>query len=93
MVHASSAKGPKGQDGTAPNTARDITDRQVLMLVHRFSVVSGEGKNMTDAARVHNMTLDNGDIKQFGRPLGRDVVVADSSPSRRRFVESVRAPV
>ena len=44
---------------------RNITGRQVLMMVHRFFAMNEKDKHMTDTARLHKITLANGDIQQF----------------------------
>ena len=44
---------------------RNITGRQVLMMVHRFFAMNEKDKAMTDTARLHKVTLQNGDIQQF----------------------------
>ena len=44
---------------------RNITGRQVLMMVHRFFAMNEKDKQMTDTARLHKITLQNGDIQQF----------------------------
>ena len=44
---------------------RNITGRQVLWMVHRFFAMNVKDKEMTDTARLHKVTLQNGDIQQF----------------------------
>jgi len=44
---------------------RNITGRQVLLMVHRFFAMNEKDKQMTDTARLHKITLQNGDIQQF----------------------------
>jgi hypothetical protein len=44
---------------------RNITGRQVLFMVYRFFAMSEKDKSMTDTARLHKVTLQNGDIQQF----------------------------
>ena len=44
---------------------RNITGRQVLMMVHRFFAMNSKDKDMTDTARLHKVTLSNGDIQKF----------------------------
>ena len=44
---------------------RNITGRQVLYMVHQFFAMSDKDKSMTDTARLHKVTLQNGDIQQF----------------------------
>ena len=43
---------------------RNITGRQVFMMVHRFFAMNIKGKDMTDTARPHNIST-TGDIQQF----------------------------
>jgi hypothetical protein len=35
------------------------------MMVHRFFAMNGKDKHMTDTARLHKISLSNGDIQQF----------------------------
>jgi len=44
---------------------RNITGRQVLMMVHQFFAMNSKDKDMTDTARLHKVTSTNGDIQQF----------------------------
>jgi hypothetical protein len=44
---------------------RNITGRQVLFMVHRFFAMNQKDKAMTDTARLHKVTLQNGDLQQF----------------------------
>ena len=44
---------------------RNITGRQVLFMVYQFFAMSAKVRNMTDIARLHKVTLQNGDIQQF----------------------------
>jgi len=44
---------------------RNITGRQVLFMIHRFFAMNEKDKSMTDIARLHKVTLQNGDIQQF----------------------------
>ena len=44
---------------------RNITGRQVLYMVHQFFAMSEKDKNMTDTARLHGVTFQNGDIQQY----------------------------
>ena len=44
---------------------RNITGRQVLMMVYRFFAMNEKDKAMTDTARLHKITLQNGEIQQF----------------------------
>jgi hypothetical protein len=39
---------------------RNITGRQVLLMVHRFFAMNEKDKTMTDTARPHKITLQNG---------------------------------
>ena len=43
----------------------NITGRQVLFMVYKFFAMNDKDKSMTDAARLHKVTLQNGDIQQF----------------------------
>ena len=44
---------------------RNITGRQVLQMVYKFFAMTEKDKAMTDTARLHKVTLQNGDIQQF----------------------------
>jgi hypothetical protein len=44
---------------------RNITGRQVLYMVHKFFAMNSKDKDITDTARLHKITLQNGDIQQF----------------------------
>ena len=47
------------------NHQRNITGRQVFMMIHRFFAMNDKDKHMTDTARLHKITLQNGDIQQL----------------------------
>ena len=44
---------------------RNITGRQVLFMVYHFFAMNEKDKSMTDIARLHKVSLHNGDIQQF----------------------------
>ena len=44
---------------------RNITGRQVLFMVFHFFAMNQKDKSMTDTARLHKISLQNGDIQTF----------------------------
>ena len=43
----------------------NITGRQVLFMIYQFFAINEKDKSMTDTARLHKVSLQNGDIQQF----------------------------
>ena len=43
----------------------NITGRQVLFMIYKFFAINEKDKSMTDTARLHKVSLQNGDIQQF----------------------------
>ena len=61
MLPRSSKKAKTDQRQTQQ---RNITGRQVLMMVYRFFAMNEEDKEMTDTACLHKITSNNVDIQQ-----------------------------